>query len=74
MSEEEIKPAGVNAIPPELLKPKCCTSEELKLFAGAWALVVVFAVMSYWIVPFQSVAAAQFGAIVGAAAMRMRGS
>ena len=49
-------------------------SEDLKMFIGAAALVVIFAVASVWVQPFQSVAAAQFGAIVGAACMKMKGN
>ena len=48
-------------------------SDDLKIFAGAAFLVALFAIASYWIPSFQSVAAAQFGAIVGAAAMKMKG-
>ena len=49
-------------------------SDDLKLFTGAAFLVALFAVLSYWIPAFQSVAAAQFGAVVGAAAMKMKGN
>lgn len=49
-------------------------SDDLKMFAGAAFLVGLFAVLSVWQPDFKSVASAQFGAIVGAAAMKMRGN
>lgn len=48
-------------------------SDDLKLFLGAAILVAVFAVASVWVKEFQTVAAVQFGAIVGAACMKMKG-
>lgn len=48
-------------------------SDDLKLFSGAAALVALFALLSIWQPGFESVAAAQFGAVVGAAAMKMKG-
>lgn len=47
-------------------------NEDLLFFAGAGLLTAFFAVLGLWKEPFISVACAQFGAIVGAAAMRMR--
>lgn len=71
MSEEEYKDKapGTNPVP-----RFCCTSEEIYLFAGAAALVFACMVASYWIPEYRTVAGVQFGAIVGAAAMRMRGA
>jgi hypothetical protein len=49
-------------------------SEDLKLFIGAGALVVICLVASVWAPDLRAVAATQFGALVGAAAMKMKGN
>lgn len=49
-------------------------SDDLKLFGGAAILVALFAISSFWITDFRAVAAAQFGALIGAAAMKMKGN
>lgn len=47
-------------------------SDDLKMFLGAAILVAIFAFLSLWRPSFETVAASQFGAIVGAAAMKMQ--
>ena len=47
------------------------TSENLKMFGGAALLIALFGIASYWIEEFRMVAATQFGALIGAAAMKM---
>lgn len=49
-------------------------SDDLKMFAGAAILVAVFALLSLKEPSFAPVAAAQFGALIGAAAMKMKGN
>jgi hypothetical protein len=44
-----------------------------RLFLGAAILVALFAILSCWIWEFRTVASAQFGALIGAAAMQMKG-
>lgn len=72
MSDEARDVDQTSPTPPTPIK--CCTSEELKLFAGAAILVAVCMIAGYFIPEYRTVAGVQFGALVGAAAMRMRGS
>jgi hypothetical protein len=48
--------------------------DDLKLFLGAAILCAIFSVLSWWIWEFRAVAAAQFGTLIGAAAMKMKGN
>lgn len=47
--------------------------DDLKLFAGGAILMLCFLVASYWIEDFRTVVASQFAALIGAAAMKMKG-
>lgn len=48
-------------------------TEAEKFFAGIAVLVLVFGVLSIWVSDFKVVATTQFGALVGAACLKIKG-
>jgi hypothetical protein len=50
----------------------CQVSEDLKMFAGGAVLLVLFGILSYFIPDLRQAVTAQFGVLLGAAAMKMK--
>lgn len=62
----------INTSPIECAKIRM--SEDLWMFAGGAVLLLFFSGMSYFIPAFQDAAIANFGVLLGAAAMKMKGN